>query len=61
MHADIHLTLHRLTAAELQEAAAVAAPTTPVRVRLGWRLVECGLRLAVPRPAAARTAIHAAV
>ncbi|MFI8822260.1 hypothetical protein [Streptomyces sp. NPDC053431] len=60
MHPDIHLTLHHLTAAELQDAAAGAAPATPVRVQLGWKLVEFGLRLAVPRPAAARAAISAA-
>ncbi|MER5207707.1 hypothetical protein [Streptomyces sp. NPDC002825] len=58
MHADIHLQLHALTATELRrEAAAVrpdAAPRVPVlRARLGWTLVELGLRLATPahRPA----------
>ncbi|MFJ9829409.1 hypothetical protein ACIRSU_34280 [Streptomyces sp. NPDC101160] len=50
MHADVHLALHRLTATELQQSAATAAPTTPVRVQLGWRLVEFGLRLAVAEP-----------
>lgn len=50
MHADVHLTLHRLTATELQESAAAAAPTTPLRVQLGWRLVEFGLKLALPEP-----------
>ncbi|MFF1506252.1 hypothetical protein [Streptomyces sp. NPDC058326] len=53
MHADIHLQLHTLTAAELHRAAAhaVEVPTTPappLRVQLGWRLVELGLRLATP-------------
>ncbi|MGW8765572.1 hypothetical protein ACWGN5_24030 [Streptomyces sp. NPDC055815] len=62
MHADIHLQLHALTAAELRrEAAALrpsATPRAPVlpalRARLGWTLVEWGLRLATParRPAA---------
>ncbi|MET9951346.1 hypothetical protein ABZ135_07305 [Streptomyces sp. NPDC006339] len=49
MHPDIHLTLHALTAAELRHAAATAAPATPVRVQLGWKLVEFGLKLAIPR------------
>ncbi|MFI8963739.1 hypothetical protein ACIGO8_16685 [Streptomyces sp. NPDC053493] len=59
MHADIHLALHRLTAAELHGAVA-AAPATPsaqvapaapaesIRVQVGWKLVEFGLRLALP-------------
>ncbi|GAA2798671.1 hypothetical protein [Streptomyces showdoensis] len=57
MHADAHLVLHGLTAAELHGAAAAArpawaaprTPATPVRVRLGWTLVEFGLKLAVPQ------------
>ncbi|MFI8768475.1 hypothetical protein ACIGN6_26715 [Streptomyces sp. NPDC053792] len=54
MHADIHLQLHALTAEELRhQAAAVrphspATPAVPVRIRLGWRLVEFGLKLATP-------------
>ncbi|MFH9722398.1 hypothetical protein ACH4M4_05475 [Streptomyces sp. NPDC017254] len=56
MHADIHLQLHQLHAAELhREAAATARPDTgprlpgpTLRVQLGWRLVELGLRLATP-------------
>ncbi|MFF8376914.1 hypothetical protein ACF07V_12365 [Streptomyces sp. NPDC015661] len=58
MHADIHLQLHALTAAELRrEAAAVRPYATPrvpaLRARLGWTLVELGLRMATPahRPA----------
>lgn len=62
MHSDIHLVLHTLRATELHEAATDAAPKTPaahataptpVRVRLGWKLVEFGLKLAVPHPRAA--------
>ncbi|MFI8517259.1 hypothetical protein ACIGEZ_05445 [Streptomyces sp. NPDC085481] len=49
MHPDIHLTLHHLTAAELRQTAATTAPSTPVRVQLGWRLVEFGLKLTTPR------------
>ncbi|MFB7517968.1 hypothetical protein [Streptomyces sp. NPDC056144] len=60
MHADIHLHLHALTAADRQREAAIAAtapqsPHTPTfRVQLGWKLVELGLRMATPAPAAAR-------
>lgn len=67
MHADIHLTLHHLTAAELEHSAAAAAsaaaatPASPVRVQLGWRIVEFGLRLALPegRRDTASRAAHA--
>ncbi|WP_329279252.1 hypothetical protein [Streptomyces sp. NBC_00691] len=51
MHADIHLQLHQLHAAELHRTAAATAPRVPgptLRVQLGWRLVELGLRLATP-------------
>ncbi|AJF65419.1 hypothetical protein [Streptomyces vietnamensis] len=51
MHADIHLQLHHLNAAQLHRAAEVLAPAVtpaPLRVQLGWRLVELGLRLATP-------------
>ncbi|WP_328944454.1 hypothetical protein OG259_25995 [Streptomyces sp. NBC_00250] len=54
MHADIHLQLHQLHAAELHREAAAATATAPrplapaLRVQLGWRLVELGLRLATP-------------
>ncbi|MER5962470.1 hypothetical protein [Streptomyces sp. NPDC002057] len=61
MHADLHLRLHRLRAGELHRAAAAAArsrtaphrPSLALRVRLGWKLVEWGLRMATPtgRPA----------
>ncbi|MFH9978151.1 hypothetical protein ACH4ND_02630 [Streptomyces sp. NPDC017179] len=58
MHPEIHLALHRTRAAELQaEAHRPAAPADApgtLRTRLGWTLVELGLRLAAgPRPAAA--------
>ncbi|MFD3535656.1 hypothetical protein [Streptomyces sp. NPDC058664] len=53
MHSDIHHRLHALTAAELHRAAGhfadvPAVTTPPLRVQLGWRLVELGLRLATP-------------
>ncbi|WP_225802899.1 hypothetical protein [Streptomyces sp. NK15101] len=53
MHADIHLQLHALTAEELRNEAAAVRPDAPARVpalraRLGWKLVELGLRLVTP-------------
>ncbi|WP_406058683.1 hypothetical protein OG462_17705 [Streptomyces sp. NBC_01077] len=60
MHADIHLQLHQLHAAELHREAAgrrhpaprpstsASTSTSTLRVQLGWRLVELGLRLATP-------------
>ncbi|MEU8521469.1 hypothetical protein [Streptomyces sp. NBC_01216] len=47
MHPDIHLQLHHLKSAALRREAAVRPPSTPVRVQLGWKLVEWGLMLAV--------------
>ncbi|MEU0371279.1 hypothetical protein ABZ070_13625 [Streptomyces sp. NPDC006283] len=65
MHSDIHLTLHDLRADELRTAAArtaaartAAARTVPrerIRTRLGWALVEVGLRM-VHQPTAPGTA-----
>ncbi|ORT61950.1 hypothetical protein [Streptomyces sp. CB03238] len=63
MHPDIHLHLHELRAAELRGRA----PRRPAprrrtarplfRTRLGWTLVELGLRLvAAPPPHTARIA-----
>ncbi|MET9776559.1 hypothetical protein ABZ023_20225 [Streptomyces sp. NPDC006367] len=59
MHAETHLALHRLRASELRtEADAYRLATAArcprgLRTRLGWTLVEVGLRLA----AAPRTAV----
>lgn len=52
---DVHLQLHALRATELRaDAAAYRRPTRPwLRARLGWLLVELGLRL-VNRPPRAR-------
>ncbi|MFF2778281.1 hypothetical protein ACFVU3_25595 [Streptomyces sp. NPDC058052] len=47
MHADIHLLLHRATAAEAHRKAAAAARPAPPRVPLGRRPVTWG-----PRPSA---------
>ncbi|MEU2430504.1 hypothetical protein ABZ611_13510 [Streptomyces sp. NPDC007861] len=70
MHADIHLRLHELRAAELRREAATvlprkAAPRRALRDQLGWALVEVGLRLVAERPTrptrTARTVRTAAV
>ncbi|MFF3717956.1 hypothetical protein [Streptomyces prasinus] len=62
MHSETHLALHRIRATELRTEAdahrlAATARSTrhprPLRARLGWILVEVGLRLA----AAPRTAL----
>ncbi|MES4907128.1 MULTISPECIES: hypothetical protein [unclassified Streptomyces] len=59
---DIHLRLHRIRAERLRrEALRARSPHRPrpprrssrprrLRSRLGWTLVEVGLRLATPRP-----------
>ncbi|MFE9887754.1 hypothetical protein [Streptomyces scopuliridis] len=50
---DAHLRLHALRAAELHHEAAefrLRPPRANLRTRLGWSLVELGLRL-VNRPA----------
>lgn len=60
MHADVHHLLHAARASELHdEAAAFRLPRTTLRTRVGWTLVEVGLRLTQSRdtgaPAAPRT------
>ncbi|MDH6626747.1 hypothetical protein M2271_004564 [Streptomyces sp. LBL] len=62
MHPEIHLSLHHLRTAELRAQAEAhrlatraaltthAKPPHGFRTRLGWTLVEVGLRLATPRP-----------
>ncbi|MER6088529.1 hypothetical protein [Streptomyces bluensis] len=60
MHPETLLALHRLRTAELRAeadayrlAAACRRPSS-LRARLGWTLVEVGLRLAAtPKPAVA--------
>ncbi|MET8408184.1 hypothetical protein ABZV34_08780 [Streptomyces sp. NPDC005195] len=60
MDAQTHLALHHARTAELQaeadahRLAATARVPGELRTRLGWTLVEVGLRLAsAPRPAVA--------
>lgn len=59
-HPDTHLALHHLRAADLRaqadahRLAAEARRPSELRTRLGWTLVEVGLRLAsAPRAAVA--------
>ncbi|MCX0247037.1 hypothetical protein [Streptomyces drozdowiczii] len=62
MHAQAHLALHHLRAAELHaeaeeyRLARSARAPRPLRTVLGWTLIEVGLRLTAPasRPALAR-------
>jgi hypothetical protein len=64
MHPETHLALHHARAAELRaeaDAYRLAASCRPshtpsrLRTRLGWTLIELGLRLAAaPRVAVAR-------
>ncbi|MEV8454514.1 hypothetical protein AB0467_19485 [Streptomyces sp. NPDC052095] len=56
MHSDTHLLLHRLRTVEphrhIPEFTLPApAPRPGVRTRLGWALVELGLRVLPRRPA----------
>ncbi|MFH9004504.1 hypothetical protein ACH4E5_14830 [Streptomyces afghaniensis] len=60
MHPDIHLALHHARATELRAEAGDrspvrARPAHGLRTRLGWTLVEVGLRLAT-RPGTAAAA-----
>ncbi|WP_416982957.1 hypothetical protein [Streptomyces sp. T028] len=58
MTPETHLALHHARAAELHALAAAHRLTSEarrpraLRTRLGWTLVEVGLRLATPKPAA---------
>ncbi|MEU3945328.1 hypothetical protein [Streptomyces sp. NPDC029526] len=63
MHPDTHLMLHGMRAAELRaeadtrRPAGVSGPSLPAvwRARVGWTLVEVGLRLAMARGTAVGT------
>ncbi|MER7928807.1 hypothetical protein ABTY96_37715 [Streptomyces sp. NPDC096057] len=62
MHPDTHLALHHTRAIELRAqahahrlAAQARPPRRELRTRLGWTLVELGLRLA-SAPAGAKPA-----
>ncbi|MFI6859435.1 hypothetical protein ACIBKZ_05930 [Streptomyces sp. NPDC050421] len=52
MHPETHLELHRIRSAELRDQAAefhlahrCAAPRRDLRTRLGWTMIELGLRV----------------
>ncbi|BCL20781.1 hypothetical protein ACPCBX_30750 [Streptomyces tuirus] len=48
MHPDIHLALHHARATELRaETEPRPAPGPNLRTRLGWTLIEVGLKLAI--------------
>ncbi|MER7723097.1 hypothetical protein [Streptomyces sp. NPDC096323] len=58
MHPETHLQLHRIRSAELRAQAYefllaqhCTAPRKDLRTRLGWTMVELGLRV-IPRQAA---------
>ncbi|MEU2339350.1 hypothetical protein ABZ770_34710 [Streptomyces sp. NPDC006654] len=59
MHPETHLALHRARTAELRAEAEAhrlagrARHPRALRTRVGWTLVEIGLRLATPVPASA--------
>ncbi|MEE1739475.1 hypothetical protein [Streptomyces sp. BE147] len=58
MHCDIHHRTHTYRATELhREATTLRPPHTSLRSRVGWTMVELGLRLAESRPA--RAAVRA--
>ncbi|MGW4871130.1 hypothetical protein [Streptomyces chartreusis] len=54
-HPETHLALHHARAADLHaqaeahRLATAARPNRDLRSRVGWTLVELGLRLATPR------------
>ncbi|MFB7558124.1 hypothetical protein [Streptomyces brevispora] len=60
MHPETHLQLHDIRSAELRRRATdfrlahprtdTRAPHTDLRTRLGWTMVELGLRLLPERP-----------
>lgn len=57
MHPETPLAQHRMARlraeADLYRLAAQAKHPRHLRIRLGWTLVEVGLRLATPKPALA--------
>ncbi len=60
MHADVHHLLHTVEAAELHSTAAeFRLPRTSLRTRVGWTLVEVGLRLTTQGREAVATAPRA--
>ncbi|MFH8883863.1 hypothetical protein [Streptomyces californicus] len=61
MHADVHHLLYTFESAELRAAASeFRRPRTALRTRIGWTLVEVGLRLAAQGRETATSAPRAA-
>ncbi|MEV7102823.1 hypothetical protein [Streptomyces atroolivaceus] len=57
MHSDIHHLLHAYRATELHREAAQFTHERPgLRHRVGWTMIELGLRLTQAGPAPARAA-----
>ncbi|MFI2783162.1 hypothetical protein [Streptomyces sp. ALB3] len=57
MHSDIHHLLHAYRATELRYEARKYAPAHPgLRHRVGWAMIELGLRLTQAGPAPTRAA-----
>lgn len=55
MHSDIHLMIHTFRSAELRDAAAEFLPGRPgFRHRMGWAMIELGLKLTQAPPVRAR-------
>ncbi|MFB8031135.1 hypothetical protein ACFQ6U_16305 [Streptomyces sp. NPDC056465] len=55
MHSDIHFLLHTYRAAELHAEAAELRPLRPgIRHRMGWTMIELGLKLTQAPPARTR-------
>ncbi|MET7369797.1 hypothetical protein ABZS61_28800 [Streptomyces sp. NPDC005566] len=55
MHSDVHHLLHSYRATELRREAVRFSPVRPgLRHRMGWTMVELGLRLAQAHPAPVR-------
>ncbi|MGW8489799.1 hypothetical protein [Streptomyces sp. NPDC055886] len=60
MHADVHHLLHTIESTELRcKAGEFPLPRTSLRTRVGWTLVEVGLRLTAQSREAAATAPRA--
>ncbi|MER7314993.1 MULTISPECIES: hypothetical protein [Streptomyces] len=57
MHSDIHAMLHTYRSTDLRDEAAEArVPGPGLRHRMGWTMVELGLRLTQSRPVPVRAA-----
>ncbi|MEV3933066.1 MULTISPECIES: hypothetical protein [unclassified Streptomyces] len=55
MHSDIHLMLHTFRSAELRDEAAGFHPARPgFRHRVGWTMIQLGLKLTQAPPVRAR-------